>query len=168
MGLQKTLSHQHIESFDDPDLSGLTQEVPAVIERAIPRWKTSPSIRLTSDLLPRPRVGPGMVRARSRLHTPRRRQTYNNPKRRGCSKGRTLASWAQLGVTGQIANPIAGGRHKTLGLLQYAQCMRSHSRGRPWVAGCSAALRVHPVNSRATPCHQLVGIRCGERFPRAV
>ena len=34
IGVQQPASDPHIESFDDPDLSGLTQEVPAVIERA--------------------------------------------------------------------------------------------------------------------------------------
>ena len=34
IGVQRPSSDPHIESFDDPDLSGLTQEVPAVTERA--------------------------------------------------------------------------------------------------------------------------------------
>ncbi len=42
IGVQKPASDPHIESFDDLDESGLTQEVPAVIERARARWEESP------------------------------------------------------------------------------------------------------------------------------
>ena len=34
IGVQRPSSDPHIETFDDRDLSGLTQEVSAVIERA--------------------------------------------------------------------------------------------------------------------------------------
>ena len=39
IGVQQPASDPHIESFDDRDLSGLTQEVPAVIGRARARWE---------------------------------------------------------------------------------------------------------------------------------
>ena len=42
IGVQQPSSDPHIESFDDRDLSGLTQEVPAVIERARARWEDQP------------------------------------------------------------------------------------------------------------------------------
>ena len=42
IGVQQPSSDPHIESFDDPDLSGLTQEVPAVIERARVKWEDEP------------------------------------------------------------------------------------------------------------------------------
>ena len=42
IGVQRPASDPHIESFDDPDLSGLTQEVSAVIERARARWEDEP------------------------------------------------------------------------------------------------------------------------------
>ncbi len=42
IGVQQPSSDPHIESFDDLDESGLTQEVPAVIERARARWDESP------------------------------------------------------------------------------------------------------------------------------
>ena len=42
IGVQKPSSDPHIESFDDPDLPGLTQEVSAVIERARARWEGEP------------------------------------------------------------------------------------------------------------------------------
>ena len=42
IGVQRPSSDPHIESFDDQDLSGLTQEVPAVIERARARWEEEP------------------------------------------------------------------------------------------------------------------------------
>ena len=42
IGVQRPASDPHIESFDDPDLSGLTQEVPAVVERARAKWEDEP------------------------------------------------------------------------------------------------------------------------------
>ena len=42
IGVQQPSSDPHIESFDDHDLPGLTQEVPAVVERARARWEGSP------------------------------------------------------------------------------------------------------------------------------
>ena len=42
IGVQQPSSDPHIESFDDADLSGLTQEVPAVIERARAKWEDEP------------------------------------------------------------------------------------------------------------------------------
>ena len=42
IGVQGVSSDPHIESFDDPDLSGLTQEALAVVERARARWEDEP------------------------------------------------------------------------------------------------------------------------------
>ena len=42
IGVQQPSSDPHIESFDYPDLSGLTQEVLAVTERARARWEDAP------------------------------------------------------------------------------------------------------------------------------
>ena len=42
IGVQRPSSDPHIESFDDPDLAWLTQEVSAVIERARARWENEP------------------------------------------------------------------------------------------------------------------------------
>ena len=42
IGVQRTESDPHIESFDDLDESGLTREVSAVIERARARWEDDP------------------------------------------------------------------------------------------------------------------------------
>ena len=42
IGVQQPSSDPHIESFDNLDESGLTQEVAAVIERARARWEESP------------------------------------------------------------------------------------------------------------------------------
>ena len=42
IGVQRPSSDPYIESFDDPDLAGVTQEVPAVIERARARWEHAP------------------------------------------------------------------------------------------------------------------------------
>ena len=42
IGVQQPSSDPHIESFDDLDESGLTQEVSAVVERARARWEDTP------------------------------------------------------------------------------------------------------------------------------
>ena len=42
IGVQRPSSDPHIESFNDPDLSGLTHEVLAVTERARARWEEAP------------------------------------------------------------------------------------------------------------------------------
>ena len=42
IGVQRPSSDPHIESFDDADLSGLTHELPAVIERARAKWEDEP------------------------------------------------------------------------------------------------------------------------------
>ena len=42
IGVQQPSSDPHIESFEDLDESGLTQEVPAVIERARAGWEEAP------------------------------------------------------------------------------------------------------------------------------
>ena len=40
--MQRPSSDPHIESFDDRDLPGLTEKLPAVIERAKAGWQESP------------------------------------------------------------------------------------------------------------------------------
>ena len=42
IGVQRPYADPHIESFDDPDLSGLAQETLAVVERARARWENEP------------------------------------------------------------------------------------------------------------------------------
>ena len=42
IGVQRPSSDPHIETFDDQDLSGLTREVSAVIERARAKWEDEP------------------------------------------------------------------------------------------------------------------------------
>ena len=42
IGVQQPSSDPHIETFDDLDVSGLTREVSAVIERARARWEDAP------------------------------------------------------------------------------------------------------------------------------
>ena len=42
IGVQRPASDPHIESFDDPDLSRLTQETLAVVERARAKWEDEP------------------------------------------------------------------------------------------------------------------------------
>ena len=42
IGVQRPSADPHIESFDDSDLPGLAQEVPAVVERAKARWEEEP------------------------------------------------------------------------------------------------------------------------------
>ena len=42
IGVKGASSDPHIESFDGPDLSGLAQEIPEVVERARARWEEAP------------------------------------------------------------------------------------------------------------------------------
>ena len=42
IGVQQPSSDPHIETFDDRDLAGLTQETLAVVERARARWEEEP------------------------------------------------------------------------------------------------------------------------------
>ena len=42
IGVQQPSADPHIETFDDLDVSGLTQEVSAVVERARARWEDTP------------------------------------------------------------------------------------------------------------------------------
>ena len=42
IGVQRPSADPHIETFEDHDLSGLAQEVPAVTERARARWEDTP------------------------------------------------------------------------------------------------------------------------------
>ena len=42
IGVQRHSSEPRIESFDDPELSGLVREVPAVVERARAQWEEEP------------------------------------------------------------------------------------------------------------------------------
>ena len=42
IGVQKPSADPHIETFDDEDLASLTQEVPAVTEKARARWEDAP------------------------------------------------------------------------------------------------------------------------------
>ena len=69
IGVQRPSSDPHIESFDDADLSGLTQEVPALIERARARWEDEPKHPAHERPAPparrRTRREPGMAQAGS-------------------------------------------------------------------------------------------------------
>ena len=42
IGVQRPSADPHIETYDHPDLSGLTQEILAVVERAKARWEDEP------------------------------------------------------------------------------------------------------------------------------
>ena len=67
IGVQRPASDPHIESFDDRDLSGLTQEALAVIERARAQWKDEPKYPAHERPAPparrRPRRGQGAAQA---------------------------------------------------------------------------------------------------------
>ena len=81
IGVQRPSADPHIESFDDPDLSGLAQEVPAVVERAKARWETNPGIPLSSVLLPRPGASAAVSGRRSSPQRTRKERTSSSPKR---------------------------------------------------------------------------------------
>ena len=55
IGVQQPSSDPHIESFDDLDLTGLAQEVPAVVERAKARWEDEPMYPAHERPAPPPR-----------------------------------------------------------------------------------------------------------------
>ena len=55
IGVQRPSSDPHIETFDDVDPAGLTQEVPAVIERARAKWEDEP--RYPAHARPAPPAG---------------------------------------------------------------------------------------------------------------
>ena len=58
IGVQRPSSDPHIESFEDPDLSGLTQEALAVVERARARWEDEPKYPAHERPAPPPRRRP--------------------------------------------------------------------------------------------------------------
>ncbi len=55
IGVQQPSSDPHIESFDDADLPGLTQEVPAVVDRARAKWEETPKHPAHERPAPTPR-----------------------------------------------------------------------------------------------------------------
>ena len=67
IGVQRPASDPHIETFDDPDLAGLTQEVLPVIERARARWEDEPKYPAHARPAPparrQPRRGQGSPQA---------------------------------------------------------------------------------------------------------
>ena len=67
IGVQRPSSDPHIESFDDPDLSGLAQEVLAVTERARASWEDEPKypahVRPAPPARRRARRGQGAAQA---------------------------------------------------------------------------------------------------------
>ena len=86
IGVKGTSSDPHIESFDDPDLSGLAQEIPAVVERARARWEESP--KHPAHVKPAP---PAKRRNRRQQGSaaqaaPPRKRSRPSPRRRGCSR----------------------------------------------------------------------------------
>ena len=67
IGVQRPSSDPHIETFDDRDLSGLTQEVLPVVERARAKWEDEPRYPAHERPAPpakrRPRRGQGTAQA---------------------------------------------------------------------------------------------------------
>ena len=67
IGVQQPSSDPHIETFDDRDLSGLTQEVLPVVERARAKWEDEPRYPAHERPAPparrRPRRGQGTAQA---------------------------------------------------------------------------------------------------------
>ena len=61
IGVQRPSSDPHIESFDDPDLSGLAWEIPEVLERARARWENA--LRYPAHARPAPSTRPRPRRA---------------------------------------------------------------------------------------------------------
>ena len=67
IGVQRPSADPHIETFDDPDLSGLTQGALAVVERARARWEDEPKypahVRPAPPARRRARRGQGAAQA---------------------------------------------------------------------------------------------------------
>ena len=67
IGVQQPSSDLHIESFNNRDISGLTQEVSAVIERARAKWEDEPRYpthaRPTPPARRQPRRSQGLAQA---------------------------------------------------------------------------------------------------------
>ena len=67
IGVQRPASDPHIETFDDGDLAGLTQEVSAVIERARAKWEEAPKhpahVKPAPPARRQPRRGQGAAQA---------------------------------------------------------------------------------------------------------
>ena len=55
IGVQQPSSDPHIETFDDLDVSGLSQEVSAVVERARAKWEDAPKHPAYARPAPPPR-----------------------------------------------------------------------------------------------------------------
>ena len=67
IGVQRPSSDPHIETFDDGDLAGLTQEVLPVIERARAKWEDEPKypahVKPAPPARRQPRRGQGAAQA---------------------------------------------------------------------------------------------------------
>ena len=72
IGVQGVSSDPHIESFDDRDLSGLTQEALSVIQRAKAKWEDEP--KHPAHVRPAPP-------ARRKLQTRRESRSGSSPRR---------------------------------------------------------------------------------------
>ena len=79
IGVQQPSSDPHIETFDDLEVSGLTQEVSAVVERARTRWEDAPKHPAYARPAP-------PARRRNRRGAGRRRQPKRRRRRRHNSR----------------------------------------------------------------------------------
>ena len=70
IGVQQPSSDPHIESFDDADLPGLTQEVPAVVDRARAKWEETPKHPAHERPAPTPRGRNRRGQAAAQAETP--------------------------------------------------------------------------------------------------
>ena len=92
IGVQQPSSDPYIEPVDAPDLSGLTQEVLAVVGRAKANWEDEPKYpaheRPAPPPPPRPGVGVAVDREQRRRQALTGEQSNKSPRRSGCSEGR--------------------------------------------------------------------------------
>ena len=79
IGVQQPSSDPHVESVDAPDMCGLTQEVPAVIERARARWEEAQMfpdyVRPATSTGRRSRRGQGATRDTTEGESAQQQQT---------------------------------------------------------------------------------------------
>ena len=82
IGVQRPSSDPHIETFDDPDLSGLVREVPAVVERARARWEDEPKYPHHERPAPPPRRRPRRVQGSAQNSTDEGEAAQGQPQSR--------------------------------------------------------------------------------------
>ena len=105
VGVQQPSSDPYIESFDDPDLPGLTQEVPAVVARARAKWEDEPKYPTHERPAPSTRRRPRRAQGSAAQDTSDEGETAQDQPEAVLRAGPCLKGSAE--VTGQVAALVA-------------------------------------------------------------